>query len=205
MTDILVPAIIGGVGVYVLAKQSGPPLPPGATAYQTPSWGSTTNDIMGGIPPGGGGYYDPYFDNSGQAAFNIDGRFTDPDARQKLDLLNQGMQTAYAGMSAAAKAAAADQMNQKLNLDPPLRGNETWETVARVAGGAVGAVACNAIPGVGTAVSPLCAMAGAYLGVELEQWMATELPGLQSWVSDNIGGAISAVGDQISDWWHEIF
>jgi hypothetical protein len=205
MTDILVPAVIGGVGVYILAKQSGPPLPPGSSVYGTPTYGSTMGDIVNGVPNGGGGYYDPFLDPSGQAAFNIDGRSADPDARQKLDLLNAAMQGAYNGMSAAGKASAADQLNQKLNLDPPLRGNETWDTVARVAGGAAAAAGCNAIPGIGTAVSPLCAMAGAYLGVKLEQWMSTNLGDLGSWVSDNVSSAVHAIGDQVSDWFHDIF
>jgi hypothetical protein len=163
------------------------------------------NDLVNGVPCGGGGYYDPWLDNSGQAGFNVDGRLADPDARQKLDLLNLALEKGYTAMSAAAKSAAADQINQRLELDPPLRGNETWETVARVAGGAIGGVACNAIPGIGTAVSPLCAMAGAYLGVKLEDWMASELPGLKSWVSENLGDVVDSIGDKLSEWWNDIF
>lgn len=197
-------AIAVGGGVYILSKTTGIFGPPGPVGYQTPRPGATNGDIANGIP--GGDYsYDPYLDDAGQSGFNVDGRLNDPTARQKLDLLDSSLQYAYAQMSAAGKSAAADKLNQSLNLDPPLRGNEDWQTVSRIAGGAVGGVACNAIPGIGTAASPLCAMAGAYLGVQLESWMATELPGLQSWVSENVGNVVSAVGDQLSDWWHSIF
>ena len=206
MSDVIVPAVIVGGAVYVLAKGMGTPTAPGDVAYQSPNYGSTLDDITAGIPNGGGGSTAPGIDNGGQAGFNIpDGRLADPDAAQKLDLLNSALQKAYSGMSSAAKQSAADNLNTQLHLDPPLKGNETWETVARVAGGAGGALACNAIPGIGTAASPLCAMAGAYLGVKLENWMQTELPGLQSWVSDNLGSVVNSIGDQISDWFHDIF
>jgi hypothetical protein len=203
MTDLLIPAIAAG-GVYLLATQTGVFQPAGDTAYRDPRYGATTGDILQGNPNGGYSY-DPWLDDGGQSAFNIDGRLLDPDARQKLDLLHLAMNKTFDSLSSAGKMAAADKLNQTLQLDPPLRGNETWEQVSRVAGSAVGGVACNAIPGIGTAASPLCAMAGAYLGVELEHWMATEMPGLQSWITENIGGVISSIGDQIEDWFHDIF
>lgn len=204
--DGLIPvALVGGGIAYVLAKQEGVAMPPGCTQYATGTGASTFNDLVNGVPCGGGGYYDPWLDNGGQAGFNLDGRLSDPDARQKIDLLQLGLQKSYDAMDGAARATAADQMNKSLNLDPPLRGNEDWQTVARVAGSVGGGVACNAIPGVGTAVSPLCAMAGAYLGVKLEDWMATELGGLQSWVSDNLGAIADAIGDQVTSWFNDIF
>lgn len=203
--DVLIPVAIAGGGLaYVLSRQDGAHPPPGSSAYLTSRSGATLNDIASGIPGGGGGY-DPYLDDRGQAGFNVDGRLADPDARPKLDLLNQGLQKAYAGMSQAAKSTAADKMNSALNLNPPLTGNESWDQVARIAGGATGGIACNAIPGIGTAVSPLCAMAGSYLGVQLEQWMGTDLAGLQGWVSDNLGAVVDAVGNQIEQWFHDLF
>jgi hypothetical protein len=203
--DALPAAVLVGGGLYVLAKSgNGQFFPPGPTGYQTPRPGATSQDIVNGIPNGDYSY-DPYLDDSGQSAFNIDGRLVDPSARPKLDLLDSAMQYAYGQMSAAAKAKAADELNQKLNLDPPLRGNEDWQTIARAAGGAIGGVACNAIPGIGTAATPLCAMAGSYLGVQLEQWMQTEMPGLESWVSENVGNVVSSIGDKISDWLHDLF
>lgn len=205
MGDMLIPIAIAGGGVAYLLSKQGAVTAPGATAYQTPTGGATMGNIVNGIPNGGGGYYDPYLDDSGQAGFNIDGRLTDPDARQKLDLLNTAMEAAYSKMSAAAKSAAADQMNSSLNLDPPLRGNESWETVARVSAGAAGTAACNAYAGIGTAIAPLCGMAAAYLGVKLENWMETEVPGLQSWISDNVGAVIDHIGDALSDAYHSIF
>lgn len=204
--DALIPvAIVGGGIAYVATRGNSSSIAPGDTRYQSGRGGSTLGDIMNGVPGGGGGSYDPWLDDSGQSAFNQDGRLADPDARVKLDLLNVSLQKAYAGMSNAAKATAADKMNQALNLDPPLKGNEDWATVARVAGGAAGGAACNAIPGIGTAVTPLCAMAGSYLGVQLENWMSTNLGGLQSWISDNLGHVVDVIGDEISDWFHGLF
>lgn len=204
MNPIPTAVLIGG-GLYVLSRgAAGPALMPGDVGFRDPRYGATMGDIANGVP--NGGYtYDPYLDDAGQAGFNVDGRLTDPDARQKLDLLNVAMQKAYGAMSGAAKSAAADQLNTKLALDPPLRGNESWDQISSIAGAAVGGVACNAIPGIGTAASPLCAMAGSYLGVQLEQWMQTEVPGLQSWVSDNLGAVVDTIGDKLSEWWNDIF
>lgn len=205
MSELLPTAIAVGAGVYVLSKIGGaPPGPPGDISYRDPRYGSTLGNIVNGVP--NGGYtYDPFLDDAGQAAFNIDGRLADPDARQKLDLLQLAMQKAYSGMDSVARAAAANQLNEKLDLDPPLRGNESWEQVSRIVGGVGGTAICNIIPGIGTAISPLCGMAGAYLGVELEQWMASEVPGLQQWVNDNVGGVIDTIGDKLSEWWNDIF
>ena len=203
--NTLIPVAIAGGGIaYILAKQDGIPQLPGCTQYQTGTGASTINDLANGVPCGGGGYYSPLTDNSGQAGFSPYGGIkADPDARQKLDLLNQAMEAGYSKMNSAAKSAAADQLNQQLALDPPLKGNEDWQTVSRVAGGAAGAVGCTAV-GLGSA-APLCSMAGAYLGVKLEDWMASELPGLKSWVSDNVGAVIDAIGDQLTEWWNDIF
>lgn len=200
----LIPVVVGGGIVYVLAKQSGPPMYPGDTAYQSPRPGATLGDIASGIPGGNGGASD-YLNDGGQSAFNIDGRSNDPNAQAKLDLAQQAMKLAFDKLDAAGKSAAADKINQALDLNPPLKGNETWETVARVAGGAGGTALCNLIPGVGAVASPLCAMAGAYLGVQLEQWMSANMGDLQSWVSDNLGQVINNIGDDISDWFHSLF
>lgn len=204
MESVIVPALFVGGAVYVLSRPSGPVLQPGDIGYRDPRSGATIGDISNGVPDGNYSN-DPWLSDGGQSGFNLDGRLADPAARQKLDLLNAAMGKAYEGLSSAAKSSAADQLNTQLNLDPPLRGNETWDTVARIAGGAAASAGCDAIPGIGAAVSPLCAMAGAYLGVQLEQWMASELPGLQSWVNDNLGGVVGAISDQLSDWWHSIF
>lgn len=205
---MLPPAIvIGGVagGVYLLSRQNATALPPGPTSYNSPSAGSTYNNILTGSSDGAGGYYDPTVSDAGQAAYNTDGRLADPDARAKLDALDSAMQSAYNGMAAGAKSAAADQLNQSLSLSPPLTGNETWEQVARVAGGAAGVAGCNLIPGIGTAVSPLCGLAGAYLGVKLEDWMATALPDIQSWVTQSFPNAVQSVVDDVGNWFQNLF
>lgn len=185
----LIPAVIVGGVAYELAQNASAATPPGRTSYAT---------------DGPNGYsHDPALDNGGQAGFNYDGRSIDPDAGHKLDMLSSAMEQTYNNMSQTAKSAAAGQLNQSLGLNPPLKGDETWETVAKVAGSAGGAAACSLIPGVGVAVAPLCAMAGAYLGVKLEEWMSTALPDLKNWVSDNIvsnvGSAVSAVAGYVED------
>ena len=206
MSNPIVPAVVIGGVVYIATKPAGPPEGPGDTAYGASRDGATTGDITAGAPNGGGGYgYGSTVDDSGQGAFNTGGRPVDPDVRQKVDLLNVAMEKAYSGMSSAAKSAAADTLNRNLNLDPPMTGNETWDQVARIAGGAVAAAGCSAIPGIGVAAAPLCSMAGAYLGVKLEQWIQSPLKDLGNWIEDNVGGAIDAVGDALSDAWNSVF
>lgn len=198
----IIPAVIIGGIAYELA-QNVQGVPPGQTQYGSPIGGATGNDRLTGAGSGGGYSYDPLLDNGDQGGFNYDGRYNDPDASHKIDILNAAMEQTYANMSQGAKTAAAGALNQQLQLNPPLNGNETWQTVAKVAGGAAAGAACNLIPGVGTAASPLCAMAGAYLGVKLEEWMSAELPALKDWVADNIvsnvGDAVNAVGGYVKD------
>lgn len=207
MPDNLLPvALVGGGIAYMLVKGENAAVPqPGDANYVSPWYGSTLADGLAGMPPGGGGFYNPFLDNMGQAGFNVGGRLADPDARQKLDLLNVATEKAYAAMSQAAKTTAADKVNKELQLDPPLRGTESWEQLARIIGGATGGAGCNAIPGIGTAISPVCAMAGAYLGVKLEAWMSSELGDLKGWVTQNLGEVIDTIQDKLSEWWNDLF
>lgn len=181
MEPLVTAVIIGGVA-YELVHRDVPVVPP------LPLPGYSSSD---------------YLSDSGQATWG--GHLDDPDAQPKLDLLQQSAQAAFTAMDAVGRQAAADQLNNTLNPppDPPLNGNDSWETVARVAGGAGGAAACS-VTGVGAAVAPLCAMAGAYLGVKLEDWMQQEMPALRSWAN----GAISSVEDAVKDvggWLNNIF
>lgn len=163
MSSVVVPAIIiGGVAYYGLTH-SQPAMPPGPMGYGPPN--ASTGYV------GSGGYPIPGWDPQAGYYDNIP-----PGTSQAIDSMLSSARAAYQTMSVSARAEAADRLNQDLALDPPLTGNEDWETVARVAGGAVGAGACNAIPGIGTAASPLCAIAGAYLGVKLEDWLSQAIP-----------------------------
>lgn len=188
MLNPVVPAVVVGGVVYVLAEKSSmPPAPTG--------------------PGNGVGYSNsPLIGDYGQAQFGD--LADDPEVRQKLDILQSSAQAAFNGLDAAGRATAAAAMNQALDLDPPLNGSDTWDTVVRVAAGAAGAAACNAIPGIGTAASPLCAIGAAYLGVKLEDWIGNGLSTLQSWASDTFGGIGSSIEDAyngVAGWLDDIF
>lgn len=163
MSNVILPAvIIGGVTYELVATQSA--TPPGPIRWPGGNASTGTLGRGSGQPIPGWDPQTGFYDNA------------PPGAQQAIDSMLSQAQAAYEVMSPAARAAAADEMNQALELDPPLNGNETWETIARVAGGAAAAGACNAIPGIGTAASPLCAIAGAYLGVKLEEWLSKAVP-----------------------------
>jgi hypothetical protein len=206
MGSLLVPIIIGGVA-YELVEMRGQPSTPLASPPKPvqPNFGATTGQIMSGTASQNGSMpVSSYLDDSGQSSFSgSGGTSSDPDATSKLMLLQNAAQQSFNGMSQAAKTQAAQIMNQQLNLHPPLTGNETWEQVARIAGGAVGTGVCSIIPGVGVAIAPLCGMALAYLGVKLEDWLQGALPDLENWVSNNIlspvESVIGTVGDSAED------
>jgi hypothetical protein len=205
MGGALLPTVVIGGVTYYLVTQDNKPVPlPGQPGYVQPNYGSTTGQIMtGGAGQGYTGSDSDYLYNGGQSGFA--GVANDPYVQQKIDLLAEAAEASYRAMDAAGRNAAANQLNQKLDLNPPLDGNDSWETVARVAGGAGGAAVCNAIPGVGTAASPLCAIAGSYLGVKLEDWISSEMPALKAWVNDNVVGGVRDVIDDIGDWLSDLF
>lgn len=196
ISPIVGAVVIGGVAYSLTRKDMPVPLP-GSPGYLGPNYGSTIGQIATGNDAGSGYSYDQYIDNYGQSQFGD--TQLDPDIRPKLDLLSATAEAAYNKMDTAGRSAAANQLNQSLDIQPPLNGSDSWQTVARVAGGAGGAAVCNAIPGIGTAASPLCAIAGAYLGVKLEDWISQEMPALGSWVSANFSAAAGAIASTAQD------
>src|SRR5262249_28159988 len=119
MSSPLVPVIIVGGAVYVLAGQAPAGLPPVGTG-QAPA--SSSN-----VPP-------PYrpMGPASQAQ---------PGDSAKIDAAMAAMAAKYENqLTDQEKQQAAQQLNSSLNLDPPLNGNETWAQVASVVGGAVGGV-----------------------------------------------------------------
>jgi hypothetical protein len=130
----------------------------------------------------------------------------DAALQEKLDLVKRYGQAAYDRMTKEAKEAAAREVSEQLGIDPPLDGTETWETIAKVAGGAAGAAALGWIPG-GAAVG---AVVGAYLGVKLEElisknadeikaWFAGKWEGIEDWVQ-GVGGDIEQGTKDAIDW-----
>lgn len=122
----------------------------------------------------------------------------DAALQEKLDLVNRYGQAAYDKMAQEAKEAAARAVSEELGLDPPLDGTETWETIAKVTGGAVGAAALGWIPG-GAALG---AVVGAYLGVKLEELISKNSDEIKAWFSgkwDGIESWVTGVGSDIED------
>lgn len=192
MTSAATVAIVAaaGVGAYALTRD-GAALPPGPMSYPVNATTGNTGYGAGNIlpQPGQAGYYDT----------------PPPETQSKIDLLLVAAQGQFMKMSAAERQNAADYMNNSLGLQPPLRGNEDWQQIVSAASGFAGAAACNAIPGIGTAASPLCAIGAAYVGVQLEQWLEGNLPQLKEWVKDNIGAAIEDAADSVIGWFKGLF
>lgn len=134
----------------------------------------------------------------------------DPVLQQKLDMIKDYAKAAYINMDQAAKKAGAKALNEELKLDPPLDGTEDWEKLAATAGGAAGAAALGWIPG-GAYIG---AIAGAYLGVKIEElisknadeikeWFSSRWNQIEDWVKDaynDVEGAISDAIDYIGGW-----
>jgi hypothetical protein len=138
--------------------------------------------------------------------------FSEFDAalQQKLAEIESYARAAYENMDQAAKEEGAKLLNDQLKLDPPLKGDESWEEVARRAGDDAG----SKIGGLfgGPAGEKLGAIAGAYLGVKLEEliskhkdevaaWFKSRWSDIESWVSNTAGDVV----DEVSEWIGSIF
>lgn len=108
----------------------------------------------------------------------------------KIDALLQMGEKKFAAMADSEKAQAASYLNSTYNIQPPLTGRETWQQTASVVGGAIG----------GGIAGPLGAIAGAYLGTTLESWLASDLQSIENWINQNLPGAITDIGNDISNW-----
>lgn len=111
-------------------------------------------------------------------------------ATKQLELAEARARAEYTKLSATAKKKAAAELSDKLNLSPPLTGDESWEQLTKKAGSAIGVAACGAIPG-GAIATPLCAIVGAYFGAKLADWMA------DAW--DSIASAADKAIDKTKD------
>jgi len=194
MNPIVPVVIIGGVA-YELTRKDGPVLPPGGAGYVQPNYGSTTGQIVSGTAGQSGYSWSDFLANGGQAKFGDVP--LDPDIQQKADLLQAAAKKAYDGMDYAGRSAAAASLNETLDLPPGqrLNGSDTWQTIASVAGGAAASAGCAAV-GL-AAAAPLCAIAGSYLGVKMEDWIAQPIGDAYNWVAANIGDAAGEIGDAI--------
>lgn len=162
------PAVIAiGGGIYVLSQTQAtvPVLPP-----MLPPGGSTV------VPP---------VDNMG-----LNGPLT-PDQSAKIDALLSAAADKYTNqMSQEAKNQAASYINETINPQPPLTGNESWQQVSSILGGAAG----------GALGGPLGAIAGAYLGTTLEGWLGSDLQSIYDWAKQNGLSAVNDVLGDVKDW-----
>lgn len=120
----------------------------------------------------------------------------DPVLGQKLDEINGYAEAAYNNLDDAAKQAGADAANKALNLDPPLKGDESWEALSGVVGGALGGAAGAYIGGpVGAKIG---AILGAYLGVKIEDLISKNVDDLGNWLEGKWGD----VYNQAQSWYN---
>lgn len=197
----LAPVLLVGGGVAFVASQpAAKPASAGGTTYTAPPAGSTTTQSLAGKrllairsrlgATVGAGTLGLASSTSGTTAGAPSG---DPLLQSKLDLVERKAKEAYERATSAAKEAAAAKLSQELGISPPLKGSDSWETIARVAGGAAGAAAGAAVCG------PLCAkvgaLAGAYLGEKLEDLISRNWDDLESWASGLWGDVEDAAAD----------
>ncbi len=210
-----VPAIIVGGVLYLATKDGGytPPRPTGIP--YSPSPGSPTNPTNPASQQGQT-YGNPKLTNlanilAGQQVTNYAGYQPDrsnwpkpgidPALQQKLDVVQQAAQEKFNSMSSAAKTEAAQYLNKELNIQPPLKGDETWEVISKAVGSAAGA-AGGTIAGTkicGPSCGKVGAMAGAYLGEKAGEWLHKELPELKDWLKTKLGNAWGEIEDFFSN------
>lgn len=234
MSDLLLPAALAVGGGYVLIKTEGNPSPtelapnggvqvgpggqPGATVQQQIATGSTT--VVGkALKPGGAA---ASLRSSGAvkiapvmvvaASAPNWGGAASSDQGQTLALAEDACHSTFDQMSDEAKQQAVDWLNNKLDLNPALTLASSWDDIAKAAayagGGQAGSVVGGAIGGpVGAQIGNLC---GAYLGVQIEDFLSKSYPAAKAWVSakwayvdawiSNHGGSeIAAAADWVYD------
>lgn len=109
----------------------------------------------------------------------------------------------YDKLSCDAKKAGAKALIKAyptIKLDPEKACDNTYEQIAAAAGATIAGGACAVVPGIGTLASPLCAIAGAYLGVKVEKWVSEEWDDAKGAVGD----AANAVAKGAKSVVHEI-
>lgn len=119
-------------------------------------------------------------------------------AQQALSAAQAKAKAAYNALSADAKKKGAAKLSDALDINPPLKGTESWEEMGKRAGAAAGAAACGAIPGAQVAI-PLCSICGAYLGVKLADFMGDQYDKIADYVEEKWDDAKDAVTDFVGD------
>jgi gas vesicle protein len=152
--------------------------------------------LMGNVATLPTGSYDDHGTRPSPAANGITA-----DLQKKLDTVEAYAQQQYNNMDAVAKAKAAQEISDALNIQPPIPSNAAWATIASAAGGAAGAAAGAALCG------PICgkvgAMCGAYLGTKLEDLIEKNYDDVKNWLDNKVWGSIKdaakKVGNAVED------
>jgi len=191
---------IGGLGAgYVLLKKDGTAAD-GAREEQpksspTPGGTSLQDRLMAqrGYDYGlsGGRLAHPYIDGGRKALTSVEMALREAEKQIKAE---------YEAMSAELRAKAAKELNDKLGTS--LTGDESFEDLTAIAGAALGASAaaagCAAV-GAG-ALSTYCgalgAIAGAYLGRALGEYIGDAYDHVEDWASDQ--------WDKVEDGWDDV-
>lgn len=120
--------------------------------------------------------------------------------QEQLDVIATYGKAAYDNMSADAKTAAAKALSKELKLDPPLTGDEDWDAIAKIAGGAAGAAAFSWAPG-GVVWGPIV---GAYFGVKIEEFFNKSGDEIKNWFRSRWSDIDGWVEGKVSAGYHEV-
>ncbi|RMF81254.1 MAG: hypothetical protein D6744_07365 [Planctomycetota bacterium] len=100
---------------------------------------------------------------------------------REIQEVEREMREEYERMSREARREAARRVNEQLGTN--LTGDESFEEAAAIIGGAAAAAGCTAT-GLGSTVASLCAMAGAYFGREIGEWLKDKWDGAKDAIED---------------------
>ena len=201
MSNLVVPALVGVGAVLLLDDDAPPPAQPRPVNLPSSSSPATAGNVKAQfgltvkrVNANIGTRVNP-FTSRGSGAYSNP---AEAAAKKALEDAHKKAKAEYDKLSAAAKKAGAAKLSEELGIKPPLTGNESWEQVGKIAGGAAGGAACGAIPGA-QAAAPLCAMAGAYLGKKLSVLIGEQWDKVDDWIEDKWDDAADAVTDAVGD------
>jgi hypothetical protein len=179
----------GGTAAVVLAtrKAEGSVIRP---AVATPPPAKTTAGariVKVASVAGAAGLANPYLVGGTQAGTS---------EAQALRAAQDKIRAEYNRLSAEAKKTGAKAINSALGTN--LTGNESFSDAAAIIGAAGGNAGCAAV---GIPPNPYCAMAGAYLGKKIGEYLDGAWDDVKDWASDQWTDAKDWVEDQAEDLW----
>jgi hypothetical protein len=133
----------------------------------------------------------------------------DPEIQAKVDQLEEYGEQAYNSLSDKAKAAGANYLNEKYDLDPPLNGTESWTEIGKRIAGPIGEDAGQAAGEAiaGPAGGIVGEKLGAYLGVKIDDFLNQHADDIKQWFVDRyqsvknwVEGTAQEAYDDVVDW-----